>query len=367
MVLALLVEGCCGPPRCGYASNYQIREGLVERAGRVSYARLMKFKDRSLREIANMVIGDAPHFKYRSSSYITEFFSDCDLDFVHDGSTRRYWVAERLGELLERPAPSAQSLPSDFARVLRYLMDRGDAQDGDPDREQALASLNVTLRREGFDAFLDEQHVVQFRHTATKTLSEVHSPHRPLSAAEVKRRDQLIAFLDKCSEDDLIEDVLLPLFRHLGFHRITAAGHKDKALEYGKDVWMKFTLPTLHVIYFGLQAKKGKLDSAGMTKGSNANVAEIYQQALMMIGHEVFDPELNRKVLIDHAYIVAGGEITKQARNWIGQKLDATKRAQVIFMDREDIVNLFVVNNVTLPKGPQDAVEEVDWDADVPF
>ena len=50
---------------------------------------------------------------------------------------------------------------------------------------------------------------------------------------------------------------LLPLFQQVGFHRITAAGHKDKALEYGKGVWMKYTLPTLHVLYFGIQAKKG--------------------------------------------------------------------------------------------------------------
>ena len=59
----------------------------------------------------------------------------------------------------------------------------------------------------------------------------------------------------------------------MGFHRVTAAGHRDKALEYGKDVWMKYTLPTQHVLYFGLQAKKGKIDAAGMTKA--ANVAEI--------------------------------------------------------------------------------------------
>ena len=158
-----------------------------------------------------------------------------------------------------------------------------------------------------------------------------------------------MTFLDGASEDELIEEVLLPLFRQLGFHRITAAGHRDKALEYGKDVWMKHTLPTRHVLYFGLQAKKGKLDSSGVTKGANANIAEIYNQVLMMLGHEIFDPETSRKVLVDHAFIVAGGEITKAARNWLGGKLDATKRSQVMFMDRDDILNLFVVSNVPLP------------------
>ena len=86
-----------------------------------------------------------------------------------------------------------------------------------------------------------------------------------------------------------------------------------------------------------------------MTKGSNANIAEIYQQVLMMLGHEIFDPETSKKALVDHAFIVAGGSITKQARNWLGGKLDASKRSQIMFMDREDILNLYVTYNIPLP------------------
>src|SRR5690606_30019934 len=191
---------------------------------------------------------------------------------------------------------------------------------------------------------------------------------RPMTPAELERREQLTTYLNTCSEDELIEEVLLPLFRQLGFHRITAAGHKDKALEYGKDVWMKYTLPTLHVLYFGIQAKKGKLDSAGVTKDGAHNVAEILNQVTMMLGHEVFDPETSRRVLVDHAFIVAGGEITKQARNWLGNKLDATKRSQVMFMDRDDILNLFIVTNLPLPKGALPASSASgEFDDDIPF
>ena len=135
--------------------------------------------------------------------------------------------------------------------------------------------------------------------------------------------------------------MLLPLFRQLGFHRITAAGHKDKQLEYGKDVWMKYTLPTQHVLYFGMQVKKGKLDAAGASKTATANIAEILNQVTMMLGHEIFDPEIGKRVLVDHALVIAGGEITKAARNWLGNKLDATKRSQILFMDRDDILNLY--------------------------
>lgn len=114
---------------------------------------------------------------------------------------------------------------------------------------------------------------------------------------------------------------------------------------------MKFTLPTQHFLYFGIQVKKGKLDAAGDSKTTNVNVAEIHNQVTMMLGHEIFDPEIGKRVLVDHAFIVAGGEITKAAKNWLGNKLDATKRSQVMFMDRDDLLNLFVVTNLPLPKG----------------
>jgi hypothetical protein len=168
-------------------------------------------------------------------------------------------------------------------------------------------------------------------------------PGRPLSKAEVKRRALLEEFLNESSEDALTEEVLLPLFRRLGFQRITAAGHKDKVLEYGKDVWMKYKLPTTHNLYFGIQVKRGKLDAAGKSKADTANVAEVLAQIRMMLGHMVFDPETNKRALVDHAMIVAGGEITKQARNWLGEQLDASARSQILFMDRNDLLNLFMI------------------------
>lgn len=327
----------------------------------------MKFKDRNLRAIAEMVIGDADYFPYRSSSYITRFFEECDLDFVHDGSTRWSWTAARLAELLEEPQLQPNALPQRFVHLLRVLMQMADAEENDPRRRLALEALNKPLQREGYEAFYGEDNQLYIRHIGTKTLSIAPSPHRPFTPSEVKRREQLSAYLDVCSEDELIETVLLPLFRQLGFHRITAAGHKDKALEYGKDVWMRYVLPTQHVLYFGIQAKKGKLDAAGTNRGSGANIAEIYNQVLMMLGHELFDPETNKRVLVDHAFIVAAGKITKQARNWLGGMLDATKRSQVMFMERDDILNLYVVRTLPLPEGaiPRSAVQS--FDDEVPF
>ncbi|GAA3821305.1 hypothetical protein GCM10022226_46980 [Sphaerisporangium flaviroseum] len=329
----------------------------------------MRFKRRTVMQIADMICGNFPQestfFLYRSSSFLTEFYSDVDTDYTHDGSTRQIWVADRLEEILQEPHAGTGKVPPTFARVIQRLMDPADAINEDQQRPGAFAMLNAALAREGFEAYYAPDKQCYLRHIATNTTTAPeHNPHRPFSTTELERRDQLRAYLEKASEDELIEEILLPLFRQLGFHRVTAAGHKDKALEYGKDVWMKFTLPTQHVLYFGLQAKKGKLDASGTSRAGNANVAEIYNQVLMMLSHEIFDPEFGKRVLVDHAFIVAGGEITKQARNWLGNALDASQRRSIIFMDRNDILDLFVVTNLPLPPA---ALPPQTWPDEPPF
>src|SRR6516164_3579319 len=91
----------------------------------------MQFKDRTLNQIADMICGNfeaaTSFFVYRSSTYITQFFQDCDTDYRHDGSTRRYWVAETLRQILAEPHPSSTVPPDTFARVIRRLMDPSDA------------------------------------------------------------------------------------------------------------------------------------------------------------------------------------------------------------------------------------------------
>jgi hypothetical protein len=315
----------------------------------------MEFKWRTLAQIANMICGNRPEadafFPYRSGSELTFFFQDIRTDYVFDGSTRWEWVAKTLETILAEPQPAANVPSGTFTRVIEHLMDRNEARNEGPGRPGALALLNKSLAREGYEAFYGPDGRCRLRYLATDTVAAPGpNPHRPFSTAERERRERLAAYLDTASEDQLIENVLLPLFRQLGFHRITSAGHKDKALEYGKDAWMRFTLPTQHRLYFGIQAKRGKLDAAGMSRAGNVNIAEVYQQALMMLGHEIFDPEIGKQVLVDHAYIVAAGEITKAARGWIGNKLDDVKRSQIMFLEREDILNLFVTADLPAPE-----------------
>lgn len=335
----------------------------------------MNFKQRTITRLADMICGnfsaETSLFRYRSSNLLTKFFADCGTEYRHDGSTRGAWVASVLCRILEEPH-SKQNMPSEtFLHVIRTLMDPEDATNEGNERLGALRELNGTLSREGYEVFRGDDNQWHLKHQRTNDVSlTVRSPHRPLTAAERQKRALLFTYLETASEDDITSEVLLPLFRQLGFHRITAAGHKDKALEYGKDVWMKFVLPTTHVLYFGMQVKRAKLDSAGVSKGGNANVAEVLSQVLMMLGHPIFDPEIGKHALVDHAFIVSAGEITKAARNWLGSKLDASQRSQILFMDRDDILDLFVVANLPLPEAalPHAAKAiELSGDDTIPF
>src|SRR4051794_23601158 len=117
----------------------------------------LQFQRRTLKQLGDMICGnfevEKSFFRYRSSSRLTEFFEDVDTDYVHDGTTRVYWVADTLENVLAEPQPAANVPPDTFARVIRRLMDPDDAMNEGPDRPGAFVRLNATLKREGFEAF----------------------------------------------------------------------------------------------------------------------------------------------------------------------------------------------------------------------
>jgi hypothetical protein len=100
---------------------------------------------------------------------------------------------------------------------------------------------------------------------------------------------------------------------------------------------MKYQLPTGHWLYFCAQIKREKIDATGAAGGNN--VSTVLTQAKMAIDHPIFDPEENRKVLLDHIFLIAAGEITRAARTWLIEHLDAGQRRHIIFMDRDEFLD----------------------------
>jgi hypothetical protein len=315
----------------------------------------MKLNERTLANIAIMICGDkdqkaGKNFMYRSSSRLTGFFADCGLHYVHDGSTRKYWVIDVLKMLNLEPA-ELPDLPSEsLLRVIEGLMDVDYFQDDNLDRADALAELNKALSRDSLVAFLDSSGKCHVRNDGSGVVSSnLPKRPRPLARDETAQRDRLAQFLDEASEDEFTTVVLVPFFQRLGFHRVDALGHREKTLEFGKDLWMKFQLPTGHWLYFCAQIKKVKIDAQGVSEG---NVAEVLNQARMAFGHEIFDPDLNKKVLLDHLFIISASVITRAAKSWLASRLDQNQRRQVIFMDRDELLShaAKIVSDLPIPQ-----------------
>jgi hypothetical protein len=124
---------------------------------------------------------------------------------------------------------------------------RGRLLKADKYRNAALDDFNTIAKREGLQAYLDNLGRCFVRNTGSGNNSaSLPNVPRPLSKEEIAAREKVTAFLDTASEDDFTETLLVPFFQRLGFHRVSAAGHKEKTLEFGKDLWMKYQLPTGH-------------------------------------------------------------------------------------------------------------------------
>jgi hypothetical protein len=295
-----------------------------------------------------MVSGDRKGFPYRSSTHLTRFFRKCDLDETHVNQSRVPWTRAIL-ERLNEPSFRSNELPSDqimrvIAEVLdedefRWANDRLRSDEPPLILEKAVEDVNTLLAKDGIEVSLDASGKCHFRNTGSGVMSSaIEVATSPLSPREQEQRRLVTSYLESASEDDFTTKLLVPLFQRLGFRRVNAAGHSEKALEFGKDLWMKFQLPTGHWIYFGAQVKRERLDAKGA--GGSTNIATVLSQVLMGLDHPIFDHETNRKVLCDHFFVISSEDITKQARTWLVEKLDTSQRRQIIFMDRDDFLNL---------------------------
>lgn len=105
-----------------------------------------------LTKLSEMICGDDPFsfFPYRSSSYLTKFFIDIDLEYVHNGSTRRHWVNDVLKELNQKK-PISDGLPSkEIIKVIEYLLHPDHfLSNGNIDKSQAVESVKKCLKSYG--------------------------------------------------------------------------------------------------------------------------------------------------------------------------------------------------------------------------
>lgn len=333
----------------------------------------MKLSKLTIERLAQMICGASgmssqyewEAFPYRSSSQLTRFFHDIDLDYAHDGSTRVYWVMEVLTELNGYNANDPR-LPSDeLVLVIEHLLDPLHFEEEGCNHAKAVADASGVLGRNDLRvSFIDNEVCIEHVPSGAKP-KKARPETRPLNPAEKKKREQLLAFLVDASEDEFTEVVVVPLFQHLGYSRVKVKGHREKSSEFGKDLWMKLALPSEHILYFGAQVKIGRVHAAASEP--TQNIANILSQLKMLFEHPVFDPVTNSKHLVDHAYLISSGEITEQARHLISEDLSRSMKRQILFMDQDDILRIWSLSSLDLPDRKQNEPFSSGDSGDIPF
>lgn len=114
-------------------------------------------------KLSEMICGNGifEYFPYRTSSQLTKFFIDNDLDFVHDGSTRNTWVQYVLNQLNDQSSEN-ENLPSrDLIKVITSLVnpdyflfdEKLNHKKAVEDVNKALKSSNLVLKEKADGQF----------------------------------------------------------------------------------------------------------------------------------------------------------------------------------------------------------------------
>ncbi len=117
------------------------------------------------------------------------------------------------------------------------------------------------------------------------------------------------ARLSELDERSLREDVLIPLFKAMGFRDVSL--HHGGSLEQGKDIVMWRPEAIQARANYGVVAKVTGITGRATGKSS---AAEVYTQVKQCFGKPFIDPVTLEERPVDRVLVVTSGEIIKEAR-----------------------------------------------------
>jgi hypothetical protein len=171
----------------------------------------------TLDSLADFICGDdGERFPtYRSSSYLTRFFSDINIDAVHDGSTRKWWVLDILKQLP----------PAELERAILRLVDPRIYRGKKDPLGMAVRSMNEILAMDNLGiGFIQNRPVLTDGAPITFDIEDLK--REPLVAdAEAFLEQQ---FSDDIRIDDLKVDTVISGFLQSRINEVQAI-RRDKA------------------------------------------------------------------------------------------------------------------------------------------
>jgi len=145
----------------------------------------------------------------------------------------------------------------------------------------------------------------------------------------------LLRILRSLKEDELINNVVVPMLEEMGFKCATSVAHHGPG-ELGKDI-KPFYVENIFGIreYYAVQAKALKIHSKSGKKG---HVNEVIDQMKTALRMPFIDPTDNSEKKIDHFLIITSHDITADARRQIEETVQG--RREIMLIDGQMLVKL---------------------------
>lgn len=285
---------------------------------------LIQLRPATLNQLSRLICGDDYYyFIYRSSSKLTDFFQEIGLEYLHDGTTRRYWVNDVLAEI---------NGTSEIGRVIENLLDISNFMQLDDPNEYhnlAIEKVNAILKSENLEINKDDKTgAITLSHKINNFISTSIGPN------EIKEVKKVITFLPsvfKLPSAPLVDDcvaVMMPF--KMEFDNIydtikTACSNVDMSCCRGDDFWKDSVIiqDIFELIYRSsivIVDFSGKNENvfyeAGIAHTLGKNVIPITQS----LDDIPFDLRHHR-----HLVYLANGEGLEELRNGLEERLNVLK------------------------------------------
>lgn len=156
----------------------------------------------TLDSLADFICGDdaKKYPEYRSSSYLTRFFNNANVQATHDGSTRKWWVLDVLKQL---PLQHLERVILRLVDIREYKGDRSKLQ-------MAAKAMNDTMFMESMIVSFNGRDPIlaQLKESTDPIIREVVNGNPDMTETEFLKRDFEINDIAKLNLDGSIEITL---------------------------------------------------------------------------------------------------------------------------------------------------------------
>ncbi len=215
----------------------------------------MILKSAAIDQIASFICGDAPlPFPYRSSWYLTKFFTGLGLDYTHNGESRNSWAFDVVKQINDSTSSSGPLFSKEISSIICELVNpfyfsKYKGAETPVSQENALIALNAVLSHYDAEVKIAKDTGVisiNYRSGATTTANSAGNNHPTETYIEKYLQIKPVVF--KIPESTVIQNDLVSVMMPFGGFNDVYDAIKNACIQSGfrckraDDIWVNTTI-----------------------------------------------------------------------------------------------------------------------------